>query len=59
MRLGMLVLALRRLYVMVLLNGQARPAHLRALNSIMGAFARTQVEVEAAEAGRAVTHVLA
>ena len=49
---NLLVLALRRLYVMVLLSGQAQPAHLRALNRIMAAFAQTQVEVEAAEARR-------
>ena len=49
---GLLVLALRRLYVMVLLSGQPRRVHLDALNRIMAAFARTQVEVEAAEAKR-------
>ena len=49
---GLLVLALRRLYVMVLLSGRANPSHLRALNKIMSAFAETQVEVEAAEAKR-------
>ena len=49
---GLLVLALRRLYVMVLLSGRANPSHLRALNKIMSAFAETQVEVEAAEPKR-------
>ena len=49
---NLLVLALRRLYVMVLLSGNARPSHLKALNGIMAAFARMQVEVEAAEARR-------
>ena len=46
------MLALRRLYVMVLLSGNARPSHLKALNGIMAAFARMQVEVEAAERRR-------
>ena len=49
---SLLVLAVRRLYVVVLLGGQARRLHLDALNRIMSVFAQTQVEVEAAEARR-------
>ena len=46
------VLALRRLYVMVLLDGSTRRQHVHMLSRIMSAFVQTQVDVEAAEAER-------
>ena len=45
-------LALQRLYVMVLLTGSTHVHHVHALSRIMGAFAKTQVGVEAAEQRR-------
>jgi len=49
---SMLALALRRLYVSVLLQGGAAPGHLLSLNQIVGGFVKTHVEAEAADRQR-------